>query len=36
VAALYCDKLVILDPVGASRATSGADYHARESVKQVQ
>jgi hypothetical protein len=29
VAALYFDKLVILDPVGASWATIGADYPAR-------
>jgi hypothetical protein len=27
VVALYFDKLVILDPVGASWASIGADYH---------
>ena len=32
VAALYFDKLVILDPVGASFDTIGADYFAREAV----
>lgn len=36
VAALYFDKLVTLDPVGASRATISADSHAREAVKQLQ
>ena len=36
VAALYFDKLYLRDPVGASWAASGADYHARESVKQLQ
>lgn len=35
VAALYFDKLVILDPVGASWATIGADQHAREAVRQL-
>src|SRR2546421_332539 len=30
VAALYFDKLIILDPVGASWATVGADHVARE------
>jgi hypothetical protein len=30
VAALWFDKLVILDPVGASWATIGADHHTRE------
>lgn len=35
VAALYFDKLVILDPVGASWDTIGADHHAREAVKQL-
>jgi hypothetical protein len=34
-AALYLDKLVILDPVGASWVTIGADHHAR-GVKQLQ
>lgn len=32
VAALYFDKLVILDPVGASWATVGADHVARDAV----
>jgi hypothetical protein len=32
---LYFDKLIILDPVGASRATISADQHAREFVKTV-
>jgi hypothetical protein len=36
VAALYFDKLYLLDPVGASWATIGADYPAREAVKQLQ
>ena len=36
VAALYFDKLVLLDPVGASWATIGADHHAREAVRQLQ
>ena len=30
MAALYFDKLVILDPVGASWNTIGADHHSRE------
>lgn len=33
VAALYFDKLIILDPVGASWATIGADHYARDAVK---
>lgn len=33
VAALYFDKLVILDPVGASRDTIGVDHVARDAVK---
>jgi hypothetical protein len=33
VAALYFDKLVILDPVGASWNTIGADHFARDAVK---
>ncbi|MCC6522886.1 MAG: hypothetical protein IT373_09515 [Polyangiaceae bacterium] len=33
VAALYFDKLTILDPVGASWATVGADDHLRKAVK---
>lgn len=33
VAALYFDKLVILDPVGASWDTIGADYVARDAVR---
>lgn len=33
-AALYFDKLIILDPVGASWATIGEDYHARKAVQQ--
>lgn len=33
MAALYFDKLVILDPVGASWVTIGADYPAREAIK---
>src|SRR5262245_49914972 len=32
VAALYFDKLAILDPVGASWATIGADHVAREAI----
>jgi hypothetical protein len=32
VAALYFDKLVILDPVGASWATVGADHVARDAI----
>jgi hypothetical protein len=32
VAALYVDKLTILDPVGASWATVGADHGARDAV----
>ena len=32
VAALYLDKLVILDPAGASWVTIGAHPHAREPV----
>ena len=35
VAALYFDKLYILDPVGASWATVGADHHARDAVMQL-
>ena len=35
VAALYFDKLYILDPIGASWAPLGADHHAREAVKQL-
>jgi hypothetical protein len=35
VAALYFDKLVLLDPVGASWDTVGADYQAREAVRQL-
>ncbi len=30
MAALYFDKLLILDPVGASWATIGAAHHGRE------
>jgi hypothetical protein len=33
VAALYFDKLVILDPVGASWDTIGADHLARDAVR---
>jgi hypothetical protein len=33
VAALYFDKLTILDPVGASWDTIGADFFARDAVK---
>lgn len=33
VAALYFDKLVILDPVGASWDTLGANYIARDAVQ---
>lgn len=33
VVALYFDKLYILDPVGASWGTIGADPHARDAVK---
>lgn len=33
VAALYFDKLVILDPVGASWDTVGADHLARDAVR---
>lgn len=36
VAALYFDKMYLLDPVGASWATIGADYSAREAVRQLQ
>ena len=36
VAVLYFDKLVILDPVGASWASIDADYPARQAVKQLQ
>lgn len=36
MAALYFDKLVTLDPVGASWATIGTDHHASEAVKQLQ
>lgn len=32
VAALYFDKLIILDPVGASWATVGADHIARDAI----
>ena len=32
VAALYFDKLYILDPVGASWDTIGADYIARNAI----
>lgn len=35
-AALYLDKLYILDPVGANWATVGADQHARETVMHTQ
>lgn len=35
VAALDFDKLVILDPAGASWATIGADHHARDAVMQL-
>jgi hypothetical protein len=35
VAALYFDKLVILDPVGASRAPIGADHYALEAFRQA-
>lgn len=33
LAALYFDKLVILDPVGASWDTIGADHVARDAVR---
>jgi hypothetical protein len=33
VAALYFDKLYILDPVGASWDTIGTDYHAQKTVE---
>jgi hypothetical protein len=36
VAALYFDKLVVLDPVGASWDTVGADHFARLAVKGLQ
>ena len=36
VAALYFDKLYLLDPVCASWDTIGADYATREAVKQLQ
>lgn len=36
VAALYFDKLVILDPVGASWDTVGADHIARDAVRLLQ
>ncbi len=35
VAALWFDKLVILDPVGASWDTVGADNIARDGVRQL-
>jgi hypothetical protein len=35
VAALWFDKLVILDPVGASWDTIGADHGARDAVRQL-
>lgn len=35
VDALYFDKLNILDPVGASWATVGAGFRAREAVMQL-
>lgn len=35
VAAFYFDKLYLLDPVGASRATIGTDYDTREVVRQL-
>jgi hypothetical protein len=35
VAALYFDKLVLLDPVGASWDTVGADHIARDAVQQL-
>ena len=35
VAALWFDKLVILDPVGASWDTIGADHSARDAVRQL-
>jgi hypothetical protein len=34
--ALWFDTRVILDPVGASWATIGVDYHGREAVVQLQ
>jgi hypothetical protein len=36
VAALYFDKLFILDPVGASSGSVGTEYPAREAVKMLQ
>lgn len=36
VAALWFDKLVILDPVGASWDTIGADHIARDAVQQIE
>jgi hypothetical protein len=36
LAAVYFDKLVTLDPVGASWASIDADYPARQAVKQLQ
>src|SRR5438046_9443133 len=35
VGALYVDKLIILDPVGARWATIGADEVARGAIKQL-
>lgn len=35
VAALYFDKLIILDPVGARWATIGAEHIARDAVRQL-
>ncbi len=35
VAAVWFDKLVILDPVGASWDTIGADHIARDAVRQL-
>jgi hypothetical protein len=35
VAALYFDKLIVLDPVGASWATVGADHVARDAITRL-
>lgn len=35
VAALYFDKLVILDPIGTSWKIIGADHHADKLVRQL-
>jgi len=36
LAALYFDKMVIIDPVGTCWTTIDADFHAREAVKMLE